>query len=142
MFNLDLTMKKMPLCLSLCLAFLLSFNAYAADHNTQVAFKKGTSSALFSGNIRDYFVHNYVFYAKKGQKLTVTLTGKTNRLWVALFNQHLEDSIDLGTYFGALNNQGAYVLPYSGKYTVRIGQYRAFARRHDINPFNINIAIK
>ncbi|PQJ66583.1 hypothetical protein [Photobacterium angustum] len=125
----------------LCFSFFSSL-AFAANKTQDVRFDKGATSAEYPAKITGYDFNDYVFYAKKGQALTAKLLTKSTKLWINLSNQHLESGVDLSEYSEALNKQGAYILPYSGKYTIRVGQYRAFARRGEHSDFTLSIEIK
>ncbi|MCG3864245.1 MULTISPECIES: hypothetical protein [unclassified Photobacterium] len=121
---------------------LFSFSALAANKVQDVHFKRGATSAEYPAKITGYDFNDYVFYAKKGQALTAKLLTKSTKLWINLSNQHLESGVDLSEYSESLNKQGAYILPYSGKYTIRVGQHRAFARRGEHSDFTLLIEIK
>lgn len=130
-------MKKSLLAALLVLVSCVSFSAFAKDASTAVRFQKGATSAQYQGVIKDYFVHDYVFYARKGQRLTLSVSGKHSaRLMGYLFNAKLSDSVDL------IDGVQPYVLPFNGKYTVRLAQYRAMARRGEVTPYTVKIAIK
>ena len=115
--------------------------AIAADSSETVHFKTGTSSEQYSATAANYDVNNYVFYAKKGQHLKVTLDTKSTKLWVVLLNSKLENIADLSPFSADINHNGEYILPYHGKYSIRIGQYRAFARRGESSQYTLTIAI-
>ena len=57
------------------------------------------------------------FYAKKGQKLKVKLTGGNVETY--LWGNQLKDSINLGEYSPELDDNGIYILPASGEYEIR-----------------------
>ncbi|MEC6833561.1 PPC domain-containing protein [Photobacterium toruni] len=118
-----------------------SFMAIAADSHETIHFKTGASSGQYTTTVANYDVNNYVFYAKKGQHLKVTLDTKSTKLWIILLNSKLERIADLSPFSTDLNQHGEYTLPYSGKYSIRIGQYRAFARRGESSHYTLTIAI-
>ncbi|PSV28277.1 MULTISPECIES: hypothetical protein [unclassified Photobacterium] len=132
------------LSLTICILCISLFSslALAANKTQDVHFQKGATSAEYPAKIKGYDFNDYVFYAKKGQALTAKLLTKSTKLWINLSNKHLESGVDLSEYSEALNKQGAYILPYSGKYTIRVGQYRAFARRGEHSDFTLLIEIK
>ncbi|WP_318472914.1 hypothetical protein [Photobacterium leiognathi] len=121
---------------------LFSFSALAENKVQDVHFKKGATSAEYTGKVQGYDFNEYVFYAQKGQALKATLDTKSTKLWFILLNQHIENRVDLSEYSESLTPQGTYILPYSGKYTIRIGQYRAFARRGEHSEYKLKIEIK
>ncbi|PSU80646.1 hypothetical protein C9J21_05770 [Photobacterium phosphoreum] len=136
-----LYLKPLGLLFSVLILSSCSFMAIAADSNESVHFKMGTSSEQYSATAANYDINNYVFYAKKGQHLKVTLDTKSTKLWVILLNAKPERIADLNPFSADINNNGEYVLPYSGKYTIRIGQYRVFARRGQSSHYKLTIAI-
>ncbi|RXJ74461.1 hypothetical protein CS022_02375 [Veronia nyctiphanis] len=105
-----------------------------------VRFKPGTSSASYLGTVRGYGYTDFVFYATAGQTLAINLDddilGNTNTLEPMLFNRHFEDTVHLKSS----DSQG-YVLPYDGRYRLRVLQMRIFARRGNVNNFSLNISI-
>ena len=109
------------------------------NQTTNVQFKKGASGATYSGKVTGYHYHDYTFYAKKGQRLHPHLVGNVTPY---LFSPKLSDSINLDRYSPDLDRNGDYILPYTGKYTIRIGQERAFARRGNTANYTLQIAIK
>ncbi|WP_235861959.1 hypothetical protein [Photobacterium kishitanii] len=115
--------------------------AIAADSNETVHFKTDTSSGQYTATAANYDVNNYVFYAKKDQHLKITLDTKSTKLWVILLNSKLERIADLNPFSADINDNGEYILPYTGKYSIRIGQYRAFARRGESSHYTLTIAI-
>ncbi len=136
-----LFLKPLGLLFTALILSSCSFMAIAADSNEAVHFKTGTSSEQYVATTANYDVNNYVFYAKKDQHLKVTLDTKSTKLWVALLNSKLENIADLSPYSADINHNGEYILPYDGKYAIRIGQYRAFARRGESSHYTLTIAI-
>ena len=136
-----LFLKPLGLLFTALILSSCSFMAIAADSTEAVHFKTGASSEQYVATTASYDVNNYVFYAKKDQHLKVTLDTKSTKLWVILLDSKLERVADLNPYSADINDNGEYVLPYTGKYTIRIGQYRAFARRGESSHYTLTIAI-
>ncbi|CEO38796.1 hypothetical protein C0Z01_15030 [Photobacterium kishitanii] len=136
-----LYIKPLGLLFAALILSSCSFMAIAADSNETVHFKTDTSSSQYTATAANYDVNNYVFYAKKDQHLKVTLDTKSTKLWVILLNSKLERIADLNPFSADINDNGEYILPYSGKYSIRIGQYRAFARRGESSHYTLTIAI-
>ena len=55
---------------------LLTSTASAAGKDVNVEFRKGHSSAQYSGEIKGYDYDTYNFYAKKGQKVHVSISNE------------------------------------------------------------------
>ncbi|SMY38151.1 Inhibitor of g-type lysozyme precursor [Photobacterium malacitanum] len=136
-----LFLKPLGLLFTALILSSCSFMAIAADSTEAVHFKTGASSEQYVATTTSYDVNSYVFYAKKDQHLKVTLDTKSTKLWVILLDSKLERVADLNPYSADINDNGEYVLPYTGKYTIRIGQYRAFARRGESSHYTLTIAI-
>lgn len=113
--------------LSATALFVTLPSAYAVD--TQVQFKKGQTSATYSGNIQGDAYDSYFFTAKQGQVLKLNLDTNAHAE-VVLFGQ---DDFVPGEN---------YVLPQSGKYEVRVLQMRTFARRGAQSPYSLTIGIE
>ena len=69
-----------------------------------VKFAKKAYSANYYGRIDGYKYDSYKFYAKKGQKLKVKLTGGNVEAY--LWGNQLKDSINLGEYSPELDDNG------------------------------------
>ena len=136
-----LYIKPLGLLFAALILSSCSFMAIAADSHETVHFKANTNNGEYVATTAGYYVNNYVFYAKKGQHLNVTLDTKSTKLWVVLLDKKLERLADLTPFSADLNDNGEYILPYSGKYSVRIGQYRAFARRGESSHYKLTITI-
>ncbi|MEC6907861.1 hypothetical protein [Photobacterium piscicola] len=136
-----LYIKQLGLLFVTLILSCCSFMAIAADSHETIHFKTGATSGEYVATTAGYDVNNYVFYAQKGQHLNVTLDTKSTKLWVVLLDEKLERLADLTPFSADLNDKGDYVLPYSGKYSVRIGQYRAFARRGESSHYKLIISI-
>lgn len=64
-------MKIKGISKAVLLLALLTSTSFAAGKNVNVEFRKGHSSAQYSGEIKGYDYDTYTFYAKKGQKVHV-----------------------------------------------------------------------
>ena len=111
-----------------------------AEKTVNVQFQRGASSANYEGKLTGYKYHDYKFRARKGQKLTVGLTGGNVEPY--LFHRNLSDSVNVDKNSPEVDANGAYVLPYSGRYTLRISQPRAFARDGKTQQYGLKIAIR
>jgi len=105
-----------------------------------VKFPKKAYSANYYGRIDGYKYDSYKFYAKKGQKLKVKLTGGNVEAY--LWGNQLKDSINLGEYSPELDNNGIYILPASGEYEIRVLQPRSQARKDKKPQYWMSINIK
>ena len=105
-----------------------------------VKFAKKAYSANYYGKIDGYKYDSYKFYAKKGQKLKVKLTGGNVEAY--LWSNQLKDSINLGEYSPELDDKGIYILPASGEYEIRVLQPRSQARKDKKPQYWMSINIK
>ena len=103
-------------------------------------FSKGHSSAQYSGEIKGYDYDTYTFYAKKGQKVHVSISNEGADTY--LFGPGIDDSVDLSRYSPELDSHGQYSLPASGKYELRVLQTRNDARKNKTKKYNVDIQIK
>ncbi len=67
-------MKIKSIRKAVLLLALLTSTSFAAGKNVNVEFRKGHSSAQYSGEIKGYDYDTYTFYAKKGQKVHVSIS--------------------------------------------------------------------
>lgn len=105
-----------------------------------VKFAKKAYSANYYGRIDGYKYDSYKFYAKKGQKLKVGLTGGNVETY--LWGSQLKNSINLGEYSPELDDNDIYILPASGEYEIRVSQPRSQARKDKKPQYWISINIK
>lgn len=105
-----------------------------------VKFAKGASSANYAGQLKGTKYDIYTFTAKKGQKLTIKATG--GNVDTYLFGAHIADSVNVGQYSPELDNNGAYTLPASGTYQLRVLQPRSQANQGKQPKYNLQIAIR
>lgn len=111
-------------------AILVSVPSYAADCPiTNVKFKKGSHSANYNGKIKGWQCKTYAFYAKEGQTLTVTLSGKGAAEAVV----YGYDDFSLDT---------PYKLPKTGKYEVRVVQPKAQSIKNLTSSYKLKIDIQ
>ena len=103
-----------------------------------VQFKSGASGATYSGKVTGYGFTDYRFYAKKGQILHTKITGNVEPY---LMSKALTKSISLDEYSPDLQN-GNYILPVTGTYTIRVGQTRAAARQGKAPNYTLQITIR
>ncbi|WP_341829504.1 PPC domain-containing protein, partial [Vibrio cholerae] len=80
------------------------------------------------GEIKGYDYDTYTFYAKKGQKVHVSISNEGADTY--LFGPGIDDSVDLSRYSPELDSHGQYSLPASGKYELRVLQTRNDARKN------------
>ncbi len=107
---------------------------------SSMASGKGHSSAQYSGEIKGYDYDTYTFYAKKGQKVHVSISNEGADTY--LFGPGIDDSVDLSRYSPELDSHGQYSLPASGKYELRVLQTRNDARKNKTKKYNVDIQIK
>lgn len=69
-------MKIKSISKAVLLLALLTSTSFAAGKNVNVEFRKGHSSAQYSGEIKGYDYDTYTFYAKKGQKVHVSISNE------------------------------------------------------------------
>lgn len=89
-------MKIKSISKAVLLLALLTSTSFAAGKNVNVEFSKGHSSAQYSGEIKGYDYDTYTFYAKKGQKVHVSISNEGADTY--LFGPGIDDSVDLSRY--------------------------------------------
>ncbi len=89
-------MKIKSISKAVLLFALLTSTSFAAGKNVNVEFRKGHSSAQYSGEIKGYDYDTYTFYAKKGQKVHVSISNEGADTY--LFGPGIDDSVDLSRY--------------------------------------------
>jgi hypothetical protein len=105
------------LLLSLC-SFASAQGGGKAE-SSRIEFKRGAISATINGKVRNDQEAEYVFAAKKGQKLTIKLTSVPRRS--SVFNLKAPDDADLGLEYEA-NYDYASTLPRTGDYFVSVSR--------------------
>lgn len=119
---------------TLLMATGFSSTTMAAGIAQKVQFAPGQSQAQYQGNIQGQDFDRYTFYAQKGQQLNISTDGSNPNI-VAVVNYLGKNSTDVL----ATQNQ---VLPYNGRYEVRVMQTRNGARQSTaLRPYQLNIAI-
>ena len=83
-------MKIKSIRKAVLLLALLTSTSFAAGKNVNVEFRKGHSSAQYSGEIKGYDYDTYTFYAKKGQKVHVSISNEGADTY--LFGPGIDDS--------------------------------------------------
>ena len=126
-----MTMKITLLVSALAVAIVtpttLAQASTEARKNVTVHFAKGAYSANYYGRVEGYKYDVYNFYGKKGQKLRIELSG--GNVDAYLFSSKLPDSVNLGLYSTDVDKTGAYTLPATGSYEIRVLQPRSQARQ-------------
>ena len=95
-------MKIKGISKAVLLLALLTSTSFAAGKNVNVEFRKGHSSAQYSGEIKGYDYDTYTFYAKKGQKVHVSISNEGADTY--LFGPGIDDSVDLSRYSPELDS--------------------------------------
>ncbi len=117
-------MKIKSISKAVLLLALLTSTSFAAGKNVNVEFRKGHSSAQYSGEI----------------KVHVSISNEGADTY--LFGPGIDDSVDLSRYSPELDSHGQYSLPASGKYELRVLQTRNDARKNKTKKYNVDIQIK
>jgi len=110
---------KQPILLMLAgTLFCVSASAAFAQRGgkaepNRIEFKRGTSTTTVNDKIKNAEEAEYVFAAKKGQRLTIKLTSVPSRS--AVFDLKAPEDADLGLEYDA-NYSFNKVLPVSGEY--------------------------
>lgn len=86
---------------------------------SRIEFKRGAISATINGKVRNEEEAEYVFAAKKGQKVTIKLTSVPRRSSVFLIKA--PDDADMGLEFEA-NYDYAGTLPQTGDYFISVSR--------------------
>ncbi|WP_261663953.1 hypothetical protein [Deinococcus sp. Marseille-Q6407] len=130
--------KHVKLALTLALA-VLPGAANAAGVQREIHFAPGTYGASYGGTVRGYNYDSYVFYAHRGQHLKVGVGQQP--LTPVLFHKSLRDAVNMEAYSPALNRSGDYILPFDGRYELRLLQTRNAARSGRQVPYTLSIRI-
>lgn len=101
-------MKIKGISKAVLLLALLTSTSFAAGKNVNVEFRKGHSSAQYSGEIKGYDYDTYTFYAKKGQKVHVSISNEGADTY--LFGPGIDDSVDLSRYSPELDSPHSLLL--------------------------------
>lgn len=104
-----------------------------AGKTVEVKFPNGVTEATYRGSVRGDDFDRYTFYARKGQILNIDVSGSDINIMPSVRYLGKTDTM-LET-----ENQ---VLPYSGRYEIRVLQTRNGARKSSAaRPYHVNIAI-
>jgi len=108
--------------------FPVSTSALAGGiHSERVHFAKGANSATVEGRIRGHITSDYVFGAKHGQSMNVSMATDNGGNY---FNIIAPGKGDEAMFVGSTSsNQFEGTLPASGDYKVRVYLVRSAARR-------------
>lgn len=97
-------MKIKGISKAVLLLALLTSTSFAAGKNVSVEFRKGHSSTQYSGEIKGYDYDTCISYAKKGQKMHVSISNEGADTY--LFGPGTGDSVDLSRYSPELDSHG------------------------------------
>lgn len=117
------------------------WTAQAADtlRTERVAFKQGASSTVIEGRIKGYETVDYVLGARAGQRMDVSL--KT-RHGATYFNLLAPGENEVSMFNGSISeNHFEGTLPASGDYKIRVYMLRSAARRNEVAPYTLSVAI-
>ena len=114
----SMTMKKVFLALLLLLLFA---SVTIAQHGgkaepLRIEFKRGASSATINESIRSSEEAEYVFAARQGQRVTITLTSVPTKS--ARFELKSEDGVDYKFEYDGMKWSG--VAPVTGDYFINV----------------------
>lgn len=101
----------------------------AAGCGGEVKFARGSDNGTVSGTVSGYDACDYTLSVSKGQVLSASLNAKPG-VEVIVFDPVSHDFAE-----------GPLTLPQSGKYTVRVLQPRAMARRGETRDFSLNLRV-
>jgi hypothetical protein len=138
--SLQKKMKKLSALFGisfLTLLFLFAADNASAQTKQRVKFSRGESGASVSGSVKGYKYIDYVIGARKGQTLSVNLTGSSS----AEFAIMMPDGGNLGMDATQVR-EWTGELPASGDYAIRVLMPRAQARRGETIKFKLSISIK
>jgi hypothetical protein len=110
----------------------------AGDTSTTVRFRSGADSAGYSGRIKGDDTARFFIDARRGQKMSVTLSADNPQAYFNVLPSGSQEAIFIGSTSG---NRYSGNLPQSGRYVVEVYLMRAAARRNESSSFSIDIAI-
>lgn len=124
------------------LAFLTMFSTViSASSQTQerLKFASGNDNAHASGNIRGDDYRDYLLSARKGQKMSASLSSKG----VAYFNILPPGSDNEAIYNSSMDgNDGTLTLPTSGDYRIRVYLMGADASENKKVDYTFSVSVK
>lgn len=121
----------------IALLFLFAADDASAQTKQRVRFAPGESGANVSGSVKGYKYIDYVVGARKGQMMSIILTGSPS----AEFAIMMPDGGNLGMDAVQVR-QWSGELPASGDYAIRVLMPRAQARRGQTASFKLSISIQ
>lgn len=114
--------------------------AYADEiRSERIAFHKGASSAVTSGQIKGYESVDYLLNVKAGQKLSIALTTPNTSTYFNLMEPNQLESAIYTADVGGNSYQG--VAATSGDYRIRVYQMRNAARRGQTATYKLTTSV-
>ena len=126
------------------MAFFLSLTApmvFAANNvrTERVHFQKGADSAVVVASIKGYETVDYLFGARAGQHMNVSLATKHGATY---FNILAPGENEVAMFNASVSqNQYEGTLPASGDYKIRVYMMRSAARRNEAASYTLTVAI-
>ena len=132
-----MSLRKIFLAL---LLLLLPCSATIAQHGgkaepLRIEFKRGASSATVNESIRGSVEAEYVFAARQGQRVTITLTSVPARS--ARFELKSEDGVDYKFEYDGMKWSG--VAPVTGDYFINVTRV---SQKPGRTSYSLRLAIK
>ena len=129
--------------ISVAILFLIlvsSSHVFAKDEirTERVQFKKGADGAIIKNRIKGYEIVDYLFGAKAGQTMRVTLKTNNGANYFNVLPPGSNAAIAIGANLG---NEWTGTLPVEGDYTVRIYLVRSAARRNETANYTLSVDI-
>ena len=112
-----LSCHALLLLLSMC--YLAAAQGGGKAEPLRIEFKRGTNNTTIKGKVRGSEEAEYVFAAKKGQKVTIKLTSVPKRS--SVFDLKAPDNADLGLEYDA-NYIYTGTLPETGDYFIAVSR--------------------
>lgn len=100
----------------------------------EVQFANGATEATYHGTAHGNHADRYTFYARKGQVLNVEVSGSNADLGATVSYLGKENAPRLGATH--------QVLPYNGRYEIRVANTRNGAQDSAAYPYAVKISIK
>ncbi|MBZ2210029.1 hypothetical protein [Massilia soli] len=122
-------------------ALLVMGSGFAADQTRteRVQFKRGSNSATVESRIKGYESVDYLLGARAGQHMNVSMTTKHGATY---FNILAPGETEVAMFNGSMNdNRFEGTLPANGDYKIRVYMMRSAARRNEVAPFRLKMAI-
>lgn len=130
---------KVPIVFIAILVAIAGFSlSVSSQARSRVRFATRTNETILHGTASGYAYRDYVFVARAGQSIKITVTGSTPSTVFTLMDSTenvVDGSAEIDTYDG--------VLPKSGDYIVRVMMMRSQARRKgSVSKFTLTVSIK